>query len=257
MRARSSSRSAVPRPSSDSAVEQLRARAVAENQRRNGRGPVEHVLEEVEKRRRPPSAGLRRRARPAAARPSPRGTSARRRTPPRARPPRLRCPRRRVARVSRRTTSARTRRSKRVESSASSLDAATSWSSDSRIPASAFTISPNAQNVIPSPYGRQRPWRQVIRSGRSSSDVRSSATSRLFPIPGSPTIVTSWTDDSRSARRNVSNSSVLLVRRARRTSLRVVNLRLARPGFSRLDRTPDRNRLRLAFRCDRVERLRT
>ena len=36
-------------------------------------------------------------------------------------------------------------------------------SSDSRIPAWAFTISPSAQNVIPSPYGRHRPCRQVTK----------------------------------------------------------------------------------------------
>ena len=37
------------------------------------------------------------------------------------------------------------------ETAASSFAAATSAESDSRIPASALTISPNAQNVIPSP----------------------------------------------------------------------------------------------------------
>ena len=91
---------------------------------------------------------------------------------------------------------------------AASLPRAAAASSDSRIPASAFTISPSAQNVMPSPYGRQRPWRQVTRSGRSSSTARSSVARRLFPIPGSPTTVTSCTDDSRSARRNVSTRSV-------------------------------------------------
>ena len=38
----------------------------------------------------------------------------------------------------------------------------------SRIPAWAFRISPSAQNVIPSPYGRQRPCRHVVNSGRPS-----------------------------------------------------------------------------------------
>ena len=51
------------------------------------------------------------------------------------------------------------------ETTASSFAAATSGESDSRIPASALTISPSAQNVIPSPYGRQRPCRQRISSG--------------------------------------------------------------------------------------------
>ena len=48
---------------------------------------------------------------------------------------------------------------------ASSLAPATAGGSVSRIPASALTISPSAQNVIPSPYGRQRPCRQRTRSG--------------------------------------------------------------------------------------------
>ena len=51
------------------------------------------------------------------------------------------------------------------ETAASSFPAATCAESDSRIPASALTISPNAQNVIPSPYGRQRPCRHRVSSG--------------------------------------------------------------------------------------------
>ena len=61
----------------------------------------------------------------------------------------------------------------------------------SRIPACALTISPSAQNVTPSPYGRQRPRRQVTRPGSSASARWSSQTRRLFPIPGTPTSVTS------------------------------------------------------------------
>ena len=57
----------------------------------------------------------------------------------------------------------------------------------SRIPAWALTISPSAQNVTPSPYGRQRPRRQVTSPGSSSSARWSSQTSRLLPIPGTPT----------------------------------------------------------------------
>ena len=79
------------------------------------------------------------------------------------------------------------------QDAASSLPVATSTVSDSRIPAWAFTISPRAQNVMPSPYGRQRPWRQVTSPGRSSTYAPSSATIRLLPMPGSPTTVTSWT----------------------------------------------------------------
>ena len=40
---------------------------------------------------------------------------------------------------------------------ASSFAVATSGGSDSRIPAWALTISPSAQKVMPSPYGRHRP----------------------------------------------------------------------------------------------------
>ena len=53
-------------------------------------------------------------------------------------------------------------------STASSFAVAVAGSSDSRMPAWALTISPSAQNVIPSPYGRHRPCRQVTSSGRSS-----------------------------------------------------------------------------------------
>ena len=74
--------------------------------------------------------------------------------------PPLRLARRRAARAVRRTTRARTRRRRDRRRIASSFAARLAGSSDSRMPASAFTISPSAQNVIPSPYGRQRPWRQ-------------------------------------------------------------------------------------------------
>ena len=44
----------------------------------------------------------------------------------------------------------------------------------SSTPAWAFTISPSAQSVIPSPYARQRPCRQVTSSG-SASTIRCSS----------------------------------------------------------------------------------
>ena len=66
---------------------------------------------------------------------------------------------------------------------------ATDAGSDSRIPAWALTISPSAQNEIPEPYGRQRPWRHVTSSGCVSTWARSCDTRRLLPRPGSPTIV--------------------------------------------------------------------
>ena len=76
---------------------------------------------------------------------------------------------------------------------ASSFAAAVAGESDSRIPACAFTISPSAQKVIPSPYGRQRPWCQVTGPARLSTCERSSATIRLLPMPASPMTVTSRT----------------------------------------------------------------
>ena len=51
---------------------------------------------------------------------------------------------------------------------ASSLLDSVAWSSVSRMPAWAATISASAQKLIPSPYGRQRPVRHVTRSGRSA-----------------------------------------------------------------------------------------
>ena len=75
------------------------------------------------------------------------------------------------------------------------------------MPHSAFTISPSAQNAIPSPYGRQRPCRQVTSSGRSSMCWNSSAARRLLPTPGSPTMVTSWQERCWAERSNVPISS--------------------------------------------------
>ena len=57
----------------------------------------------------------------------------------------------------------------------------------SRIPAEERTISDRAQKVTPEPKGRQRPWRQVTTSGRSSRRRANSASRRLLPMPGSPT----------------------------------------------------------------------
>ena len=75
---------------------------------------------------------------------------------------------------------------------------ATSAESDSRIPACALTISPSAQKATPSPYGSDRPWRQVISSASASTTRQSSCTSRLLPIPGTPTSVTSCGSRSRA-----------------------------------------------------------
>ena len=56
------------------------------------------------------------------------------------------------------------------------------------IPAASRTTSPSGQNVIPSPYGRQRP-----RATRATSEAReaNSRMSRDLPTPASPTSVTS------------------------------------------------------------------
>ena len=69
-----------------------------------------------------------------------------------------------------------------------------------------------AEKVAFSPYGRQRPSRQVTISGRLSSVSANSATRRLFPMPGSPaSSANRGVDDaaasSRSAVRRASSSS--------------------------------------------------
>ena len=62
-----------------------------------------------------------------------------------------------------------------------------SGASKSSRPAASFTTSPTGKNVIPSPYGRQRPRRTVA----SPSDPRNSSTSRDLPTPGVPRTVNS------------------------------------------------------------------
>ena len=73
----------------------------------------------------------------------------------------------------------------------------------SRMPACALTISPSAQKLTPSPYGSERPWRQVTSSGPASDVLSSSQTSRLLPMPGTPTSVTSCGSRSRRARERI------------------------------------------------------
>ena len=67
------------------------------------------------------------------------------------------------------------------------------------MPACAFTISPNAQKPTPSPYGRQRPCRNRIRSGSSSMNAENSRINRVFPTPGSPITVTSCGEPARAS----------------------------------------------------------
>ena len=88
----------------------------------------------------------------------------------------------------------------RSPSAAASLSPACAGVSVSRIPACAFTSSPRAQNVMPSPYGRHRPWRHCTISASSSTKSLNSLSSRLLPTPGSPMTVASWIDCSRVVR---------------------------------------------------------
>ena len=126
--------------------------------------------------------------------------------------------------------------------------------SPSKIPACAFTISPSAQKVMPSPYGRHRPCRQVMSSGRSSMYANSSAQRRLFPAPGSPTSVTSCSWALRAHR------SKRLVRRAR-SATRPTNGesmgadQVGAEASPRLDGAIQRHRLGLSFQRDRRQRL--
>ena len=82
----------------------------------------------------------------------------------------------------------------------------------SRMPASALTISARAQWVTPPPgeerpssQGEERPCRQVTRSLSASRARPSSATSRLLPMPGGPSRVTSRGRRSALARWNASS----------------------------------------------------
>ena len=108
---------------------------------------------------------------------------------------------------SRARTHSRSRSSSTIPTAIASLAAASSGPSFSRIPAWDFTTSASAQNVIPSPYGRHRPWRHETRSGRSSMNVRNSRVSRDLPTPGSPDSVTSCGVRSRTTRSNEPCSS--------------------------------------------------
>ena len=86
-----------------------------------------------------------------------------------------------------------------------------------KIPASPLTISPSAQKPTPSPYGSERPWRQVTRSSLRATASCSCETSRDLPMPGTPRIVTSCGDRSDAARSSRSWSRRAPVR-GRRTA---------------------------------------
>ena len=91
---------------------------------------------------------------------------------------------------------------------------ASAWATPSlsRMPAESRTISERAQKVTPGPKGRQWPSRQVATCGRSFKRRANSASRRLLPMPGSPTIRAtrgscSPVDASRRACRVASSSS--------------------------------------------------
>ncbi len=86
-----------------------------------------------------------------------------------------------------------------ASTASASFAPASSGSSESRMPACAFTISPNAQKPTPSPYGRQRPCRNRIRSGSSSMNAENSRINRVLPTPGSPITVTSCGEPPRAS----------------------------------------------------------
>ena len=66
------------------------------------------------------------------------------------------------------------------------MDRATPAGSVSAMPARIRTISPSAQNVMPSPYDGHRPWCHHTVSCRPSTYLRSSQASRDFPMPPIP-----------------------------------------------------------------------
>ena len=92
--------------------------------------------------------------------------------------------------------------------SASSCRIASSGAASGPTPAASRTISRSGQNVMPSPYGRQRPRRIVARCSRSAS---SSRTRRLFPTPASPRTVASMHRRSEVDRSSTANEGAELL----------------------------------------------
>ena len=126
-----------------------------------------------------------------------------------------------------------------------------SGESCSRMPACALTISESAQSVTPSPYARQRPWRQVTSSGSASAIRDSSYTRRLLPMPGTPTSVSSCGVRSCRARSKASRMTLELALAANELRACLVRdvdteARVRCLGFPHCDR------LRLALRLDGV-----
>ena len=146
-------------------------RAVPTTSSGTSRRPVGELVDEVEQAVVGPVQILEDEHERAAARRAPREAAARPRTPRRAsaappprrgRPAGASCARRPGALAS-------SARASTID--AELLLAPSAASSVSRIPACALTISPSAQKLTPSPYGRQRPWRQLISSGSRFDDL--------------------------------------------------------------------------------------
>ena len=129
-----------------------------------------------------------------------------------------------------------------------------SGGSDSKIPAWAFTISPSAQNVIPSPYGRQRPCRQVTSSVQPSAYANSSATRRRLADAR-------LAGDRDELHRPFDDRLVECAAQQREVELAPDQRRRHRPDHVRAEagrrpqRPPDRDRLGLSLGVDRIERL--
>ena len=113
------------------------------------------------------------------------------------------------------------------------------------MPACALTISPSAQKVTPSPYGSERPCRQKTSPNSPVSIVwKSSKTSRLLPIPGTPTSVTSCGSRSRDhARERLAQQRELLLAPDERRASDALDA----DARSCPQRLPDGDRLALPF----------
>ena len=83
----------------------------------------------------------------------------------------------------------------------------------SRMPACALTISPSAQKVTPSPYGSERPWRQVIELGLGLDDLRQLVDQAALADPG-------HADERQELRRPVGSRPLERVAQERRARAR-------------------------------------
>ena len=231
-------------------LEQLRARR-ADDEQRHAAGPVDEVVDEVEQAVVGPvevledehergcsaSASKNRRQ---AANASSRGRS---RASPPARPSSgRRCGSTQCASVASATSSRRRRAS--FASAASACRSST--------PACALTISASAQKVTPSPYGRQRPWRQHDQLRLGVDELRKLEDQAALADPGHADerdeLRRALLAHARRARRGATSSSRSPADERRRASAAHVDAE----ARARLDGLPDRDRLGLALRLDRA-----